>query len=307
MDELDMLRDVLTKPEPSSAAVSRGRHELQQLISGKRRVRARRPGWRIAGLGLTAAAAAGAVAAAVVMSPGTRTGAPPQPRRTAALPQRPAPSGQPAQSVQQVLLTAAASAQRAPAGAGTYWYVRTWAAFNDDHTLMLLETWTTRDGQWWIRDSKSHGQPVKMAPNVLGPFMLGGQELTFSQLQNLPADPAALTRWIVTNAEQHGSKSGGPLTDKAQERADIFASLTSLLCTLPDPPQVRATAFRALAALPGVTSLGAVHAGQRATLIVNPATGQIIGTNYIVTNEGDEMLQTVPNATVTGQWTNTLP
>jgi hypothetical protein len=116
--------------------------------------------------------------------------------------------------------------------------------------------------------------------------------MTFSQIEDLPADPAAPTKWIVTNAAMHGGKSGGPAPGNAREREDIFESLDSL----PSPPQVRAAAFRALAALPGVTSLGLVGDGQgvqftlpggeQATLIIDPSTGQIRATNFFVASDG---------------------
>jgi len=217
-----------------------------------------------------------------------------------------------------MLLTAAASAQRAPAGSGIYWYVRVRAATGNGNKLYLAESWTKRDGQTWIRDQQG-GTPIELprSPGVLGPFFLGGRELTFRQLQHLPADPAALTRWIVTNAARHGGKTGGPAPSKAQEREDIFDSLISLLSELPATPQVRAAAFRALAALPGVTSLGQAGGGQgvrftllggeQATLFIDPSTGQIRTTNFIVDNQGGEFWQPIPNATITGRWTNTLP
>jgi hypothetical protein len=315
MDEMDMLRNMLTKPGPSSDTVSKGRRELQQLIRHQSRARTRRPGWRMAGIGLTATAAAGAVAAVMALSPGSAPAAPRAHARSAATGHHQAPAKK---SVQQILLTAATSAQRAPAGSGTYWYVRTRAATGGDGIkLYLAESWTKRDGETWIRSLKTGRKPIKLPGNVAGPFFLGGQEMTFSQIQNLPADPAALTKWIVTNAAQHGGKSGGAAPSKAQEREDIFDSLTSLLSQLPAPPQVRAAAFRALAALPGVTSLGQAGGGQgvqftllggeQATLIIDPSTGQIRATNFFVDNEGAEFWQEVPNATITGQWTDTLP
>jgi RNA polymerase sigma factor (sigma-70 family) len=313
MDEMDMLRNVLTKPWPSSDTVSKGRRELQQLIRHQSRARTRRPGWRMAIIGLTASAAAGPVAAAMVLTPGGVPAAPRAHARSAAMGHHPAPA---AESVQQILLTAATSAQRAPAGAGTYWYVQTRATWGGN-TLTLSESWTKRDGETWIRDQKSGSTPLDVAGNAPGPFFLGGQEMTFRQVEDLLADPAALTKWIVTNAALHGGKSGGPAPSKAREREDIFESLDSLLSQLPSPPHVRAAAFRALAALPGVTSLGLVGGGQgvqftllggeQATLIIDPSTGQIRATNFFVASDGSTYWQPTVNATITGQWTDTLP
>jgi hypothetical protein len=68
--------------------------------------------------------------------------------------------------------------------------------------------------------------------------------------------------------------------------------------------------------LPGVTNLGAmkggqglsftVLGGQTVTLIIDPATGRLLYTNYIVMPDGSEAFQANPTATLTGQWTNTL-
>jgi hypothetical protein len=315
MDEMDMLKDVLAKPGPSADTVRKGRGELEQLIRRQSRARTRRPGWRMAGIGLAAAVVAVAVAAAVMFTSGPPRTRPGAAVRSTATGHRPATAKQ---SVQQMLLTAAASARRAPAGSGTYWYIRVRAATGNGNQLYLAESWTKRDGQTWIRDQKG-GTPIELprSPATLGPFFLGGRELTFHQLQHLPADPAALTRWIVTNAARHGGKSGGPVPSKAQEREDIFDSLDSLLSELPATPQVRAAAFRALAALPGVTSLGQVGGGQgvrftllggqQATLVIDPASGQIRATNFFVDNQGAEFWQKIPNATITGRWTSTLP
>jgi hypothetical protein len=324
MDELDLLKEALAKPGPSSDTVRQGRDDLEQLIRRQSRTRARRPGRRIAGVGLTAAAVAVAVTAAVLFTSGAPRTRPGAPVHSTAMRHHPATANMrhhPAtakQSAQQILLTAAASADRAPAGSGTYWYVRVRAATGNGTKLYLAESWTRRDGQTWIRDNKT-GPPIQLprSPLTLGPFFLGGRELRFRQIQHLPADPAALTKWIVTNAARHGGKSGGPVPSKAQEREDIFDSLISLLSELPATPQVRAAAFRALAALPGVTSLGQADGGQgvrftllgghQATLIIDPASGQIRATNFFVDNQGGEFWQKIPNATITGRWTDKLP
>ena len=47
--------------------------------------------------------------------------------------------------------------------------------------------------------------------------------------------------------------------------------------------------------------------GQQATLVIDPASGQIRATNFFVDNQGGEFWQKIPNATITGRWTDTLP
>jgi hypothetical protein len=315
MDEMDLLRDVLANPEPSTEAVVKRRRELQRMIRARAGSRGQRRRWWIAA-GLTTAAAAAVTATVVLTQPAAPVNRP-RPG-SAAVADHPTPA---AQSAQQILLMAATSAQRAPAGSGTYWHVRTRANWNGTG-LTDAETWVTRDGQSWIRDQKSGAKPIKMPPPTsdssgLGPFFLGGQKMTFSQIENLPTDPAALTDWIATNAAQHGGKSGGPAPDAARQREDVFESLDSLLSQLPTPPAVRAAAFRALAALPGVTALGprdggqaiqfTTVSGQQATLVVDPATGQIRATNFFVTNDGGLFWQPTVDATITCEWTDVLP
>ena len=47
--------------------------------------------------------------------------------------------------------------------------------------------------------------------------------------------------------------------------------------------------------------------GEQATLVIDPASGQIRATNFFVDNQGGEFWQQIPNATITGRWTDTLP
>jgi hypothetical protein len=110
MDELDMLKDVLATPGPSSDTVRKGRGELEQLIRPTARVRAGRPGWRVAGIGLAAAAVAVAVTAAVMFTSGT-----PPTRCARAQHRHGAPSGS-GEAVRSA--DAADSGRQRPAGPG---------------------------------------------------------------------------------------------------------------------------------------------------------------------------------------------
>ena len=47
--------------------------------------------------------------------------------------------------------------------------------------------------------------------------------------------------------------------------------------------------------------------GHQATLIIDPSSGQIRATNFFVDNQGGEFWQKIPNATITGRWTDKLP
>ena len=157
MDEMDMLKDALAAQGPSTDTERKGRGELERLIGRQSRARTRRPGWLMAGIGLAAAAAV-AVTAAVMFTSGTPHTRPGAAVRSSAMRHHPATAKRP---VQQVLLTAAASAQRAPAGSGTYWYVRVRAATGNGNKLYLAESWTKRDGRTWIRDQQG-GTPIEL-------------------------------------------------------------------------------------------------------------------------------------------------
>ena len=79
-----------------------------------------------------------------------------------------------------------------------------------------------------------------------------GRELTFAQLQRLPDDPEALRDWVVDAVEDDldPSVSADILDDNVAE------VLANLLVDVPAPPRVRAAAYRALADMPNVRSIG---------------------------------------------------
>jgi hypothetical protein len=298
MDELDMLGTLLAQPGPSRDTVDRGRGQLQETMRGTARRHRTSGRWLTAGAGLTAAAAA-----AVAITWGTTGGAP-------------TPGGHPAAarlSGQQILLAAASTAERAPAVSGTYWHVTT--QFSDSPSDRW-QTWTGRDGQGWgTKGNKVFKDPFP------APFMLVGAKLSFRQLQDLPTSPAGLKAWIIDNAAEHGGK-GGPFGERApnrtMERIAVFDSLTALVTGLPVPPDVRAAAFRVMASLPGVRSLGPVRGGQgllipfgsqQARLVVDPVTARVRDTNFFVTVQGAQVwiFPITVTVTVTAGWTSHPP
>jgi hypothetical protein len=296
MDDLKMLGDLLAKPGPSRDVVDRGRHRLRETMRGTARRHPARTRWLAAGTGLTAAAAAGAVAITL----GTTV--------PAATPRNHPDAGQSGQSGQQILLAAAVTAERAPAGSGTYWHVTTVVS---DSPSDYWQTWATRDGQnWWTKEGSD--EAIKGWPGQ-DPFMLAGVNLTFWQLQDLPTGVAALKAWVISNTAKHGSKGGPP------EREAVFDALTSLISEQPAPPKLRAAAFRVLASLPGVKSLGPVRGGQgllfsfignqQARLVIDPVTSLVRDTNFLVMDgaDGELWTQSPTTATVTAEWTNRPP
>ncbi|MEU7004886.1 CU044_5270 family protein [Nonomuraea sp. NPDC046570] len=284
MDDLQTLATLLAKPDPSSEVADRSRHRLQNRMRGPVRAR-RRIGLLVPGLGLATAVAAAVV---VVIATGAT-----------------APTVTPA-SAKEILLVAAASAERTPEGSGTYWHVRR----EVDGRVLAGETWTRRDGRRWSKGWKPDSDAVVEDP---GPFTLGpdGAEVSFEDLRGLPADTEALKAWI---AEAQGREA-------STTNPELLLPLSALVSELPAPPRVRAAAYRAIAALPGVESLGAVDGGQglliphvvdrdqaKIKLVVDPETSQVKSTNFLVMADGGVMFTAESRSiSVTAEWTDQPP
>ncbi len=158
----------------------------------------------------------------------------------------------------------------------------------------VTELWTKRNGQtWWglrewVRPKspedeaawRRDGSPSKWCmgntdteppqPNCLHTapgtasltrvgedtfVVVEGRELTFEQLQRLPDDPDALGKWVVDAVDDDldPSASAEILDD------NVAGVLGNLLVDVPAPPGVRAAAFRALADMPNVRSIGSIR------------------------------------------------
>ena len=177
-----------------------------------------------------------------------------------------------------MLLAAALTAAAAPEGSGKYWYVKDTQSLQG--RVYSVETWTPLHGRTGVRGNKMPGAPVgKLIPDVAGTagqfsladsdvllreleglpprmYRIGGMHfkhyrvppglVTLAQLSLLPTSPAALLAWITgfdrKSARENGASAAG--------RVGVFESLTYLVATLPAPPQVRAAAFRTMAAMP---------------------------------------------------------
>ena len=155
----------------------------------------------------------------------------------------------------------------------------------------VTELWTNRNGQtWWglrewvrpkspedVAAWRRDGSPSEWCmgntdteppqPNCLrtepgtasltrvgeDTFMVvEGRDLTFAQLQRLPDDPEALRDWVVDAVDDDldPSASAEIVDDNVAE------VLANLLVDVPAPPGVRAAAYRALADMPNVRSIG---------------------------------------------------
>ncbi|GAA4182242.1 hypothetical protein GCM10022252_07810 [Streptosporangium oxazolinicum] len=121
MDDLKALATLPAKPEPPAEAITRSRGRLQDRMRGRVR---RRIGWLVPAL--TLATAVAAVVAVLATGVITLAGAP--------------------ISGREVLLMAAASAERTPQSSGTYWHVK---RETPDGDSSRRESWITRDGRRW--------------------------------------------------------------------------------------------------------------------------------------------------------------
>jgi hypothetical protein len=332
MNDLETLRDAWGQPEPPSpAACSAARAGLLKMaaaggnaqVPGRvRRFRLPRMGIGLAVAGVTAAA----IVAGTTFVAGSGAKAPAAARGGGAAASQ--------LSARQILLAAATTAAARPAGSGTYWYVRT--SGSEQGVYYSEESWMRPDGEAWVKGAKSGGRLLKYSdqlPRGATPFWLAGNpgafsslegvptetyasapyswragQVTFRQLQHLPTSPAGLKAWLVAFNRNYDNLNGTP----DPHHWAVFDSLTILVAELPAPPRVRAAAFRVIASLPNVTSLGAVNGGQgllvsldrhlHATLIVDPATSQV---RYTLTASGTA--HSPSSASVIGWWTNHLP
>jgi hypothetical protein len=79
-------------------------------------------------------------------------------------------------------------------------------------------------------------------------YLVGDRMLTAAEVQDLPADPAALKALLLAPVRDDGGTT-------TPEQA-LPGRLVALLQAVPAPPDVRAAAFRVLAGLPEVSNLG---------------------------------------------------
>ncbi|MEV6865306.1 CU044_5270 family protein [Streptosporangium subroseum] len=308
MDDLHEIGALLVKPEPSRDVIDRRRHQLRNAMHGSP-VRRRRIGWLTGGLALTAVAAAVAVmiASGAAVPAGSPEGPPVAVRQ---------------QSARQVLLVAAATAERIPEGSGKYWHVT--VTRKDDNGRVSEkrqeEYWFQRDGQTWIRGLGLKGQGRTQHFTGPQPFRLGPIEASFELLQQLPTDPAALQAALRTEIAD-GVRRGDIRTSAGEPSADdqddfVFDALTCLVSQAPVSSEVRAAAFRAIASLPDVQSLGAVEGGHvlqvslssgQVRLVVDPETSWVRDTNFYVPLGGGRLFHMEGTASIVAEWTDHLP
>ncbi|MFC6930223.1 hypothetical protein ACFQHO_07650 [Actinomadura yumaensis] len=119
-------------------------------------------------------------------------------------------------------------------------------------------------------------------------FLVCDREMTFKQVQALPADPGGL-RSALRRAIPRDHPTAGRTADEVVKNC-----ATDLLSFVPAPPKVRAAAYRMLAAMPGVTAMGVVtdergrkgfglhvrvQRGITETVVIDPDTSFVLSTS----------------------------
>jgi hypothetical protein len=293
MDEMTMIRRLLAEPPPPPNIVAEGRERLFGSPATPPPARTLRRAALPSGLAVSLTAAAAAVAlvvAALLHGVGTTRGggghvATEGSARAvllaAAVRAESAPRGGTYWHVRSMSRTTLS--QRFGHGDNRYTLER----------LSVTEKWTTHGGRnWlgrrvWVRPKTSEdeaawrrdGSPstwcrgktdteppepkcLHTAPGTASVTRFGqdtfqlteGHKLTFGQLQRLPADHDALRAWLVGIARHDLD----PAASGAVVDLNVANELSDLLVDFPVPPGVRA-AFRALAGMPNVRSIGPIR------------------------------------------------
>jgi hypothetical protein len=292
MDEMSMVRQLLAEPPPPPHVVAEGRERLLGSPAGA--VPTTRPISRAAfrsalALGLTGAVAAAAlVVATLVPGAGTSPGGGGPvitggSARSVLLAAAARAESAPASGTYWHLRTMSRTTLPQRFGHGGNRYTL--------EQLRVHEKWAKRNGQAWAGDRRwvrpatpqdeaawrRDGAPSKWCmgetdtqppePNCLHtapgtasltkdyfPFEVseGLDKLTFGQLQRLPEGPDARRARLVADVRHHLDRSASA----AVVNQNVANELADLIVYLPVPPGVRAAAYRALAYMPHVTSIG---------------------------------------------------
>jgi hypothetical protein len=295
MDELAMVRQLLAEPAPSPQVVAEGRERL--LGSPDRGVprarRIRRAAVRSAlVLGVAGAAAAAALAVETMVSgAGTSPGGGAKivtggSARTVLLAAAVQAESDSASGKYWHVRSVSRTTPPRRFGHGENRYTLEQLSVTENWTTHAGRTWlgrrewvrpkTHEDEVAWRRDGApsrwclghtdtTPPQPIclRTAPGTASLTRFGqdtfqiteGHDLTFGQLQRLPSDPDALRAWLIRIAKHDLDPSAGT----AVVDLNVENELSDLLVYPPVPPRVRAAAFRALADMPGVVSIGPTH------------------------------------------------
>ncbi|MFD0686174.1 CU044_5270 family protein [Actinomadura fibrosa] len=157
-----------------------------------------------------------------------------------------------------------------------------------------------------------------------------GENVTMKDLRALPADPDRLKRLLVKRFGKAG-RDTEPLTRVRTGDSWMFSVARDILLGMPVTPQVRAAAFRMVADLPSVRTIGSVRdaEGRRGTavaidertsggllehrLIIDQASGRALAYEKLVLKPAGDNAGRAPGslinsvASLTSGWTDTAP
>jgi hypothetical protein len=211
-------------------------------------------------------------------------------------------------SAEQVLLEAASNAALQPEADGKYWYVRT---ENDTSATLPYqrEIWLAREGGV-LRDEFLAAEAAEVdGSKVLDPTLIrnvdlgqshtdpeadvttrfgGSVMVTWDELEQLPADPEALSALLTERVPEssHG------------DAYDLWDTATGLLRESPARPELRRALWEIIATIPGVTLDGRTKdaTGRDGTavgidfssrnlggyvLVLDPSDGRLLETRYL--------------------------
>jgi hypothetical protein len=212
----------------------------------------------------------------------------------------------PPASAASVLRASASALERtAPAltlAARTYLYTRTlnwWRNFDAPNNAVVLsvsETWTERNGAGRTRSrvlkpsrsSRRFSYDERLRASA-HPYALDNYvQVTYSELQHLPADPGRLAAVVGRLADRDARGYGGS-PPRGWHTTLVFGILHKIAVS-PAPSAVRAAVYRAMARTPRIRLIGTGRdalgrAGKvfvdtvgpfRLELIIDPATGRLL-------------------------------
>lgn len=144
-------------------------------------------------------------------------------------------------------------------------------------------------------------------------------QLSLEQVRQLPDEQGALRAWVTDRIQ----KKMGAVAGSTASNQLLFGFLSRMLLDTPAPPKVRAAAFRILADIPGVRSLGTAkdesgRSGQgveyrdnstTVRLIVDPSTHRLLGTKYSSTSKRATGAPVKESSTVVliAEWSDAAP
>ena len=327
MNDLDQLREFRAEiPYPERPRLSPGRSRL--LAAARRPQRRRFTATRRTTLLLSATAAAAAVAVAAGLAGyGLSTGSTPAPRPSAA-PKHPAAPSQEVLAA-RVLRDASAAASRVPpktTPSPDQWIYSKLVQYQYPQGTSSGENWITFDGTQSAY-YESPGSPITVhtspvAPpadiksNSLAAFNTDATpETAYYALASLPAAPNQLLAALDKVAEAAGGANlvaGNPVAGQTpKNKGQLEFDYVSLLLWnaaggVGAPPKAEAAAFRAMAAIPGVTvqqgitdaagnpAIGVSGDGGYDQLLLDPVSYQVTGLRQLSNGIGPKMAAPSP-------------